>query len=175
MTPTYTNNNDISGTNYDWGVYNAISNGGNQAGSWYTLTRTEWEYVLNTRTDAADKKGSAKVNNVFGVVLLPDNWTLPSGMTFTSGYSRAAQNIYSAEEWAKMEANGAVFFPEGGKRSGTTVSYAGAGYGYYWSGTAYSNTVYNRAYSMGFYNSLGVYDDGERGTGMAVRLVKNAN
>ena len=175
MTPTYTNNNDISGTNYDWGVYNAISNGGNQAGSWYTLTRTEWEYVLNTRTDAADKKGSAKVNNVFGVVLLPDNWTLPSGMTFTSGYSRAAQNIYSAEEWAKMEANGAVFFPGGGERSGTTVSYAGAGYGYYWSGTAYSNTVYNRAYHMGFYNSWRVSDDVERGTGMAVRLVKNAN
>ena len=28
----YTGKNDIAGTNYDWGVYNAITNGGNRAG-----------------------------------------------------------------------------------------------------------------------------------------------
>ena len=32
--------------NADWGVYNAISNGGNQAGMWRTLTKAEWEYLL---------------------------------------------------------------------------------------------------------------------------------
>lgn len=34
-------NNDIAGTNYDWGVYNAISNGGNAKGLWRTLTTAE--------------------------------------------------------------------------------------------------------------------------------------
>ena len=32
--------------NFDWGVYNPISNGGNQAGLWRTLTRDEWKYLF---------------------------------------------------------------------------------------------------------------------------------
>ena len=41
----------------DWG-YNAIANGGNQAGfSWRTPTNDEWGYLFNTRADAASKKG----------------------------------------------------------------------------------------------------------------------
>lgn len=34
-------------TNFDWGVYNAISNGGNIPGLWRTLTSEEWTYLLN--------------------------------------------------------------------------------------------------------------------------------
>ncbi|MBQ0154927.1 MAG: hypothetical protein KBS70_09180 [Bacteroidales bacterium] len=33
-------------SNYDWGVYNPITNGGNQAGLWRTLTKDEWLYLL---------------------------------------------------------------------------------------------------------------------------------
>lgn len=36
--------------NYDWGVYNAISNGGNVPGLWRTLTREEWLYLLEHHT-----------------------------------------------------------------------------------------------------------------------------
>ncbi len=32
--------------NYDWGVYNPITNGGNTAGLWRTLTKDEWIYLL---------------------------------------------------------------------------------------------------------------------------------
>lgn len=33
--------------NFDWGVYNAISNGGNTPGLWRTLTSEEWTYLWN--------------------------------------------------------------------------------------------------------------------------------
>ena len=36
--------------NFDWGVYNPISNGGNQAGLWRTLTREEWIYLFEHHT-----------------------------------------------------------------------------------------------------------------------------
>lgn len=36
--------------NYDWGVYNPIINGGNTPGLWRTLTRGEWDYLLQHHT-----------------------------------------------------------------------------------------------------------------------------
>ena len=44
--------NDIAGTNYDWGVYNKIYNGGNQAGMWRTLTSSEWNHLISGRAQA---------------------------------------------------------------------------------------------------------------------------
>ena len=128
--------NDIAGTNYDWGVNNAISNGGNQAGQWRTLTYDEWYYVINTRTNASSKKGVATVNNVTGLILLPDNWTQPDGVAFTGGTNGVfSQNTYSTADWAKMEANGAVFLPAAGDRYGASVFDVGS-YGDYWSSSA---------------------------------------
>ena len=175
---TYTTNtyygygtNDIAGTNYDWGVNNAISNGGNQAGQWRTLTNDEWAYLINTRTDAASKNGVAKVYGYEGLVLLPDEWTLPAGITFTSGASGDyAQNTYSAEDWMKMEANGAVFLPAAGYRfNGTGVGYVDAA-GHYWSSSARFDIGAN-------YLFLGRNEvktnSGDRNSGKSVRLVKD--
>ena len=55
---------NIAGTNSDWGVYNAISNGGNKAGLWRTLTIEEWQYILEERPNAEDKKGVASINEI---------------------------------------------------------------------------------------------------------------
>ena len=129
--------NNIAGTNYDWGGYNAISNGGNQAGMWRTLTYDEWDYLLVARADASSKCGIAIVNNVNGFVLLPDDWTLPTGVTFTSGtYGDYTQNNYSAEDWSKMEVNGAVFLPAAGCTIGASVEGVGSE-GSYWSSSAF--------------------------------------
>ncbi len=38
----------------DWGV-NAISNGGNEANAWRTLTKDEWVYLFQTRVDKSDR------------------------------------------------------------------------------------------------------------------------
>ncbi|MBP5583360.1 MAG: hypothetical protein J6X43_05340 [Bacteroidales bacterium] len=129
------NNGQISETNYDWGYYNKISNGGGQTGLWRTLTGDEWTYLFSSRTNAANLYGAAQVNGVSGVVVLPDDWTLPEGVSFTKGFNGTSLyelNVYSTADWAKMEENGAVFLPAVGYRLGTTVNDAGDA-GYYWS------------------------------------------
>ena len=115
--------NDIAGTNYDWGIYNKISNGGNAVGLWRTLTSEEWEYVISNRENASSLKGIAAVNGVNGLILLPDAWTLPNGISFTSGFANefgseyyTTINNYTVSDWGKMEDNGAIFIPSAGTR-----------------------------------------------------------
>lgn len=57
--------------NADWGVYNAISNGGNTPNQWRTLTDDEWDYLINQRPGC--RWALAVVNGVNGAVLFPDN------------------------------------------------------------------------------------------------------
>ena len=139
--------NDLTGSyaNADWGVYNKISNGGNVAGMWRTLTNSEWNYVISNRSDARYLRGTATVNGVNGLILLPDNWTLQTGVTFTYGEGGWSQNTYSASEWSKMEANGAVFLPAAGYRNRTGVYFVGSS-GYYWSSSAYDSDYANCLY-----------------------------
>ena len=57
------------GTFVDWGG-NPISNGGNTVNQWRTLTIAEWNYLLNTRTDASSKRGTytpRQLDTAFGV------------------------------------------------------------------------------------------------------------
>ena len=85
--PGGSNENDLTGgyAEADWAWHNAIQNVGSQHHLWRTLTRNEWEYLFYGRTDAALKYGGATVDTVRGVVILPDNWTLPAGLSFTPG------------------------------------------------------------------------------------------
>ena len=181
---SYSNNLYGSYANADWGVYNAISNGGNKAGQWRTLTYEEWEYVVNNRPDASNKSGIASVNGVNGLILLPENWVLPQGISFTSGFYMdyygeeyyAMMNSYSPSEWAKMEANGAVFFPVAGYRQGTKVTINDSYYGplgNYWSSSTYYGDV-NAEYVV-FANGFAGLDDrgGNRSFGRSVRLVQD--
>ncbi len=165
---------DENYTNFsDWAA-NAVSNGGGNADIWSTLSKEEWAYVLNGRDDASDKRATATVNGVHGVVLLPDVWTLPSDCTFTSGYVNGwNQNSYDVTKWAKMEASGAVFFPAAGHREGTAVSQYGS-FGYYWSTSTVYNNSYEYAYCFKFGNDY-IYSEGQNKGyphwGMSVRLV----
>ena len=158
--------NDIAGTDYDWGVYNAISNGGNKAGMWRTLTRSEWKYLFNTRTNAENLRGQATVNGQTGYILLPDGWSTPSGMTFTADPGNFTTNSYSAAEWSRMEAAGALFLPCAGYRNGTDVDRVGS-YGDYWSSTARSGSNANDFYFDSGRAYVGSYG---RDYGYSVRL-----
>ena len=84
-TKSSTNSGDYS-TFTDWGV-NAISNGGNTADLWHTMTKDEWVYLFANHT-----KGWSNVNGVYGYVLRPD------------GVSTAVTASYTASEWAVEEA-----------------------------------------------------------------------
>ena len=126
----------------DWGVHNAISNGGNAAGQWRTLTQSEWDYVFNSRsTNSGIRYAKAQVAGVNGVILLPDDWstsyyslssTNQSGASFTS-------NVIGSSAWTNsLQSHGAVFLPAAGIRSGTSVFDVGS-YGRYWSASYYDS------------------------------------
>ncbi len=103
----------IAGTNYDWGVYNKISNGG-VIGQWRTLTTAEWVCLFNERENASNLYGFATVNGVEGIILLPDNWTMPEGCSFKGGENDFSVNTYATNQWEKIEEMGAVFLPAAG-------------------------------------------------------------
>ena len=107
----------IAGTKYDWGVYNPIINGGNKEGVWRTLTEEEWEYLVKQRPNSIKLVNPCTVNGRCGFMLLPDNFfdnriPIPIDSTVNSCYT----NTYTTEQWAQLEALGAVFFPAQGIR-----------------------------------------------------------
>lgn len=159
------NLNDSTGK-ADWG-YNAISNGGNRVNSgWRTLTQPEWNYVFNTRANAASLFGHGNVNGVNGMIFLPDEWTLPEGLSFTSGNSNWI-NVYSAEQWALMEANGAVFLPAAGYRDKNPVDAVDRS-GYYCSASVHGQHAYGVCFRSNYLDTNSYYN---RGSGQSVRLV----
>lgn len=161
----------------DWGV-NPISNGGNEANQWRTLTDDEWVYLINTRDDASSKYGVASVNGINGLVLLPDNWTLPTGCSFNSGKAAnngsqnfATKNSYTLAQWQKMESAGAVFLPAAGWRDkDKTVSEVGQT-GYYWSSTPNGESfAFRLVFNAYLLNTHDLH--GDRRRCISVRLVR---
>ena len=184
----YTNNLNSESGKADWG-YNAISNGGNQAGdisgriAWRTLTNAEWDYLFSSRQTGKTVNGTSNAryteatintdgSSVNGIILFPDGYSGPSSST--DGITFGAINNTSAwgtnctlAGWQTLEAAGCVFLPAAGNRSETSVHSVGSN-GYYWSST-YRNP--NTAYSLVFSsNSVLPQSDGRRNWGRSVRL-----
>ncbi len=167
--PVKTNTNESAyNPFYEWGA-NPISNGGNVANLWRTLTFSEWAYVLNTRPNCTNLCGKATVNNIRGYVLLPDDWTLPSGLSFTPSAADWTTNSYYADEWQEMEDAGAVMLVANGFRYGATNVGSFGELVMYWSATSTSEYL---AGCVGFINDL-IYTDNARSNGEGVRLVQD--
>ena len=161
----------------DWGVYNAISNGGNTPGQWRTLSQIEWEYLLSKRKTPSNALfAKAVVNDVNGVMILPDDW-VSSAFILASINDKGASynsNTVSAEEWTSiMEPKGVVFLPASGIRKGTTIESLGEN-GLYWS-TTYGSSAQARGLSFSDSNlyNLNTYSaETNRSYGACVRLVQ---
>ena len=187
--------NNLTGkyANADWGVYNAISNGGNKAGLWRTLTGDEWDYIIQKRQGS--RYAHAKVNGVNGVILLPDGWkestyklnNINKGLHWNSKVS-----VVSATDWeGKLEPAGCIFLPNAGQRSSewdyekshvakTYFSDWDAGengleIGMYWSSTVPEDYGYDQAYYLGLgWQGPGVTaSDWCRAEAYSVRLVQD--
>ena len=177
-------NFDLTGiyANADWGVYNAIVNGGDVPNLWRILIESEWVYVFNDRTTTSGIRfAKGIVNGVNGVILLPDDW---STSVYSLNFTNRIDVPYSINrivmaDWRMMEANGAVFLPAAGYRSGgsgySSVIVGAVGYaGGYWSASCYD---YDNAAAYGMHIS----DEGVganfswRRFGLSVRLVQDAN
>ena len=112
---------------------------------WSTLSINEWNYLLYSRANANNLWGMAMIGNNLGMIILPDEWTAPSGVTFVPGTipttdlfadedcldptmadqdhwrlnpDNLPANKFTVADWEILEAAGAVFLPYGGRRSG---------------------------------------------------------
>lgn len=173
-TQTGTNGNDfatgqktIFQTNYDWGQYNAIINGGDSIGLWFTMTPEHWMYLLQTRPNANQKYAKATVNNVKGAIILPDSWTLPVNCSFVVN-GNYTDNTYTVAQWTLMENNGAVFLPNAGWRDYFySPSYRADAY-YYWTSIDRSDYLEN---GTGINTTTQTLSNESRWKGYPVRLV----
>jgi hypothetical protein len=125
------------------------------------------------------------VNGVNGVILLPDNWSTPVGLSFTASTTRGLEwngtyyfneqadnythNAYTEAEWSRMESAGAVFLPAAGYREGTQVSLVGKAIDY-WSASLHGTMAGGIS---GNSKRLHPQSDGDLYYGDCVRLVKD--
>lgn len=187
----------------DWGI-NPISNGGNTANQWRTLTAAEWDYLLNDRIEpmkATSLRGLATVNGVPGCIFLPDDWVFSSDYPFTANTQYAdpnstdllhpkyldtyTKNNYTLDMWNKFEEKGAIFLPAAG---GYSYYYSNASIppispfgiekgGYYWSSTRTETLGRGIFFGKDIDNTWGkiqIYDH-DLYYGHSVRLVQDVN
>ena len=109
---------DYRGEFVDWGT-NRIGN--DAPATWRTLSRDEWQYLIEIRPKADELYGVAMVAGVQGMILLPDDWVCPEGIIFNHGcHSKdnaenfAKHQTFTKEQWNTMEEAGAIFLPAAG-------------------------------------------------------------
>lgn len=134
------------------------------------MGKSEWEYLLLYRKDAAFKRGTATVYKVHGMVLLPDRWQTPEGLVFSPGCISWEDNVYTREEWEQMQGEGAVFLPAADYDWDKNPPHPGES-GLYWSATPKGD---KEAYYVYFYDGR-VYASvvNQRCFRLSVRLVRD--
>lgn len=162
---------------YDW-ADNKITNGGNQAKLWRTMSQSEWEYLLGKReTESGWRYAKAKVNGVLGVILLPDDWSSASyELKHSQNRWDTAPNIISLSEWESIfELRGAVFLPAAGMHW-DEKRYADDCGSYWVSSNAYTVRFNTNTFdvSKDIYDLVEVSDDIAY-DGCSVRPVRNVN
>lgn len=175
--PTLTTHDSYAYYNFvDWGI-NPISNGGNTPNMWRTLTVGEWNYICEERsTPSGIRYAKGIVNDVHGIILLPDNWSesfyeLNNVNTLNA---HMESNVMDADTWRLVENSGAVFLPVGGCRYGNDSFYPGNN-GYYWTSTVPTGVYPYYAYYIVFYGDTFIWSyHTNREYGYSVRLVCSA-
>lgn len=181
----------------DWGNEHVISSGansGNSMGQWRTLSHDEFVYLLTHSGATIDGTSNAcyakgQLNGVHGVnsshgpihgiFLFPDHYTHPNDVAVPLGINAGNSdigwngNIYSSDDWAKMEMAGAVFLPAAGTRSGRIVTEEG-GSCYYWTSSIAEDNL-TAHYIKVTSSELNMNATQYFYKGSAVRLVKDAN
>lgn len=152
----------------EWGESAALIN--DLGAGWRTLSKDEWDYLLNQRENAEQLRMTTTVAGVKGLLILPDEWSAPDGIVLSEEIT--------AEQWTAIDQTGVVFLPAAGQLSSTredfitttTLTEACT----YWTSTPGDDKSGMNAFIL----SIG--DDGisldemlNRRIATAVRLVKN--
>ena len=176
---TSQDNDDYKGDFVDWGTL-PIGGEGAKADAWRTPTADEWTFLFNRKHNGAFLFGHATVHNRLGVVLLPDVFTLPEGLTWNPDQAITegnwTKNVYDLDQWHRMEDAGAVFLPVYGYRSGTRLINPVTGSSmnwksYYWSSTS-SDPEKAAAFCVAD-GKTGLVNGDARVVGYCVRLVQD--
>jgi len=132
---------------------------------YYVPSAAEWLYILKERPHADELFAHATIhygkNVIHGIILLPDNFQMPEGITLKTskemgmvwnnaeygyaaedGYDGYAQNIYNDVEWRELEFAGAVFLPANSSSENK--------YGWYWSSTGTLESYLGSAHAFSF-------------------------
>lgn len=173
----------------DWGIHNPIMFGSTviPAGSWRTLTNSEWSVILGTNRPLspvgnADKARyvKIKVNGVNGLLLFPDVFVWPeeAGAAPTNVNVESTPwtsvNSYDGAAFDALQAAGCAFLPAAGARGdqaidNNTVAHVNE-WGVYWLST-HSESSQAQALYM-FSTSVG-QGGRARCMGYSVRLVQD--
>lgn len=165
---TYPDDSYYTGEFIEWGTLPSFKSIYGQG--WFTLSKDEWNYLLNERKNAATLRSFATVNGTKGLILLPDEWNAPDGIMI--------KEEMTAEEWPAIENTGVVFLPAAGTLTVSSVDYNTVATvndvnltGSYWSRTPSTTDV--NSFAMTFTDSEDIpVADIYRRIGSAVRLVK---
>ncbi len=174
---------DQSQTMNERGI-NPISNGGNTANMWRTLTQSEWNYLLAyNHRPGVWRWALAKVHNIGGMIIFPDgfDWPLDDSKKPPVLSNSATVNWngvnYTGNDWETLEACGCVFLPATGYKDAPNHSVSYASSGYYWSSTpkyTYQNTKAQYTY---FTERQATFPTDQEGLKinheLAIRLVKD--
>lgn len=171
---------------HDWGE---LAIGSYSAGTWRSLIWEEVNYLVSSRTvsstnlpegtnSSAAKYVKATVCGVKGMILFPDKYIHPDGITVTGASSKTYNGTSGYDKfvvaadayWKKMADAGAVFLPAAGVRIGTNVSEIGTT-GCYWTKSGYAS--YDTSYFLYFTAGYCEYSSRDRQNGCAVRLVRD--
>ena len=157
----------------EWGEIPALI--GTLGEGWRTLNKDEWDYLLTERNNAATLTAHATVADMKGLIIAPDNWM--ERVLVNSQLSPLGSERYTAEQWAIMEAEGAVFLPASGQFiKGRELENIGEA-GFYWTSTASNADMIgseNEAYVATFTDTDAKTTIISRRAGSAVRLVKDS-
>jgi hypothetical protein len=146
-TTTNTNNGKYKDL-YTWSEFKNM----NVSNGFYKLNAEDWWYILRSRDHADELFTLATIENqywsVHGLLILPENWQAPQGVTIKSAkeigfvwnesdkryrasslsFDGYAQNIFDEKtDWWAMEKAGAVFLPAAGTNGADENVY-----GWYW-------------------------------------------
>ena len=137
------------------------------------LTADEWWYLFRERPNAEKLFSYATISinkkYIHGLILLPDNWQAPDGISFKTGFDMGVlwdedskryknpdpyfdgfskNDFRNSSAWEKVECSGAVFLPVAGYGENDRT-YLTNSCGYYWSSTADPEDA-NRAFAFCF-------------------------
>ena len=176
--PLDTNGNDrhFNWDNADFSKESELADATQRYFDWRTLSKTEWVYLMSSRFgNNTYRYAKANVRNVEGVIIFPDGFSLPAGLTINSRNTSNVQfstNILSGSEWSRLENVGCVFLPAAGCREKNKIQEVGKMGGYHSCSEA-SNINDSK---MRFDNTkVEPAKDGGKRWGNSVRLVRDAN